>query len=197
MENNLDGLDANTKDRLINPKDNDHLLLVYDNEACRDESIITYINEGLRRGQLCFYCTVNLEQETADRLSSKIINYESNVAAGNFKVINFEPFYLSALRHDLTPFEDLQLGIIAAAKERKDPHIRLVGDAGTYLFRYMHFEEFDMLEQWWQNKPFKGSYLCPFSKSLIEKLPYNAHEYALKHLLHDTMIECPKIKVKS
>jgi hypothetical protein len=37
---------------LVNPKDNDHILLPYENETCRNESIIKYINEGLKRGQL-------------------------------------------------------------------------------------------------------------------------------------------------
>ena len=179
---------------LINPKDNDHILLLYEDDACRDNSVITYINEGLRKGQLCFYCTVKLEPETAERLRSDIIDYDHNVSNGNFRVMDFEPFYLSALKRDLAPFEKLKTDIMAAVKERKDSHVRLVGDAVTYLFRYMHFKEFEMLEKWWQNKPFKGSYLCPFSKSLIERLPHAAHEYALKHILHDVIVECPKIQ---
>jgi hypothetical protein len=63
---------------------------------------------------------VQLEPETATQFRSEITDYDHNVARGNFKVMNFEPFYVSALRRDFTVFEKLKTDILLAIKERKE-----------------------------------------------------------------------------
>ena len=57
-------------------------------------------------------------------------------------------------------------------KKRMDKHIRLVCDCNEFLFKNKHFEECINLEKWWHQKPFEGSFLCPYSKSLIDQFPY-------------------------
>lgn len=44
-----------------------------------------------------------------DSLSSRIINYEENIQNENLEFINFRPYYESALKGNLTLFEELKM----------------------------------------------------------------------------------------
>jgi hypothetical protein len=77
------------------------------------------------------------------------------------------------------------LGLFDAIKDelkskvanRADKHIRFVGDCADLLFRNKHFDECIRLEEWGQQKPFEGSYLCPYPKQLIDKYPFSFHKF--------------------
>jgi hypothetical protein len=41
-------------------------------------------------------------------LSSKIDNYKENIENGELQIVNFKPYYESALHGDLSPFKKLK-----------------------------------------------------------------------------------------
>ena len=166
-------------DIIENPPINEHIILLYNNEDERDTLIAHYINEGLIREQLCIYASVmNLDDGTLNKtLRSKIVDFDKNINEGNLVLINLSSHYEAALAGDLEPFDVLQKGLTDKTKNRKNKHVRLVGDLVGFLFEKRHFDECLELEKWWHHKPFEGSYLCPYPNSLCDKLPYDYHKY--------------------
>ena len=64
---------------LVYPLRNSHITLLYDNQQDLNDAYITYINEGLARGQLCVFASVLLQNNDFLRdISPKIINFEEN-----------------------------------------------------------------------------------------------------------------------
>jgi len=121
------------------------------------------------------------------RLSSKISNYDENVKE-NLIILDPKKLYLSALRGDLKSFDDLKNQVITRVKNRLDKHVRMVGDCVSFLFKNKHFDECLALEEWWQKKPFEGSYVCPYPKSIFTG-PFNDHKEQLFNT-HDKVITC-------
>ena len=65
---------------LVYPLQNSHIILLYDNQQELNDAYITYINEGLARGQLCVFASVLLQNnDFLKDISSKILNFEVNV----------------------------------------------------------------------------------------------------------------------
>ncbi len=161
------------------PPDNEHILLLYDNEDERDKLTAKYINEGLKHGQLCVYSSVmNPDTQTLnDTLKSRIVDFDNNIKEGNLLLVNLSTHYVGALANDLEPFNILERELTDRAKIRQDKHVRIVADCAGFLYENKHFDECVELEQWWHQKPFEGSYLCPFRNSLCDKFPYNYHKY--------------------
>jgi hypothetical protein len=179
-----------TVNRLLNPNNNDHIILLYDNDQSRDDAVTQYLNEGLKRNQLCVYASIHMrEKEHLKHIADKIENYEENIATGNLLVIDLAPFYIAALCDNLTPFENARQMFVDKVKDRADKHIRFVGDGTGFLFKNKHFEACLALEGWWQQKPFVGSCVCPFSKSIFEAYPYSNYQRSLLTAKHDVAID--------
>lgn len=161
------------------PPINEHILLLYDNEYERDKLVAEYINEGLKRGQLCAYASVmNPDIRTLNNtLKSRIVDFDNNIREGNLLLVKLSTHYVGALTGNLEPFDTMERELTERAKIRQDKHVRIVADCAGFLYENKHFDECVELEQWWHQKPFEGSYLCPFQNSLCDKFPYNYHKY--------------------
>jgi CRISPR/Cas system-associated endoribonuclease Cas2 len=170
---------SNRYNIIDNPPNNEHILLLYDNEDERDKLTAKYINEGLKHEQLCVYASVmNPDTRTLnDTLKSRIVDFDNNIKEGNLLLVNLSTHYLGALASDLEPFNIMERELTDRAKIRQDKHVRIVADCAGFLYENKHFDECVELEQWWHQKPFEGSYLCPFRNSLCDKFPYNHHKY--------------------
>lgn len=161
------------------PPISEHILLLYDNEDERDKLAAEYINEGLKRGQLCVYASVmNPDIRTLNNiLKSRIVDFDYNIKEGNLLLVKLSTHYVGALAGNLEPFNTMERELTERAKIRQDKHVRIVADCAGFLYENKHFDECVELEQWWHQKPFEGSYLCPFRNSLCDKFPYNYHKY--------------------
>src|SRR5687768_1041118 len=85
-----------------------HIALVYDTETDRHRAVANFLNEGLKKGQLCYYCSVYTRDEGhLEKLAPLIVDYEQNIRSGNLKIIDFASFYISAMCGDLSPFEQV------------------------------------------------------------------------------------------
>ncbi len=179
-------------DVLITPSNNMHVILLYDKQDDLDKAISAYINEGLMRGQICVHASVSLANEGyIENFSSQITNYQENLEKGNLVVVDLVPFYVNAMVGNLESFNKLKEEIISKANSdtnRKDKHIRLTADCATLLLKNKHFEECINLENWWHKKPFDGSHVCPYPKSLLDQYPFNAFLSRLIHN-HDIIVD--------
>ncbi len=179
-------------DALITPSTNMHVILLYDEQDDLDKAISAYINEGLKRDQICVHASVSLTNEGyLENFSSQITNYQENLEKGNLIIVDLVPYYINAMVGNLESFNLLKEEMICNAnkdKNRKDKHIRLTADCATLLLKNKHFEECINLENWWHQKPFDGSYVCPYPKSLLDQYPFNAFLSRLIHN-HDVIVD--------
>jgi len=179
-------------DYLVDPFLNCHIILLYEDQMELDTAIANYINEGLKRGQLCVHGSVQLNGPNyIQNFSSKINDYERNVREGNLLLVNLADFYINAMTENLDAFNNLKAEIIEKAKnddKRNDKHVRLTADCATVLLKNKHFEQCINLENWWHEKPFEGSYLCPYPNELLKQYPYNYYLFKLFHN-HDIVID--------
>lgn len=184
---------------LANPPSNAYIILLYNNESDLDNAIATYINEGLKRDQLCVYASVNLNnKDYIENFSSQITNYQENIEKGNLMIIDLTLYYIKAMIGNLSPFNKLREKIIDIANKdsnRKNKHVRLTADCATLLFKNQHFRECILLEEWWHQEPFQGSYICPYPKDLISQFPYNTYISRLFH--QDDVIICKNGRLDS
>ncbi len=179
-------------DALITPSTNMHLILLYDEQDDLDKAISAYINEGLKRGQICIHASVSLANEGyLENFSSQITNYQENLKNGNLIVVDLVPYYVNAMVGNLESFNKLKEEMIFNVhkdKNRKDKHVRLTADCATLLLKNKHFEECINLENWWHQKPFDGSFVCPYPKSLLNHYPFNAFLSRIIHN-HDVIVD--------
>jgi hypothetical protein len=110
------------------------------------------------------------------------------VEKGNLLVVDLAPFYISALMHDIKPFEKAKKLFAENAENRKDRHVRFVDDGTGFLFKNKHFDECAVVEQWWQEKPFEGSYVCPFPNSFFNTFPHDIYSKRVVVATHDIVV---------
>jgi hypothetical protein len=179
-------------DELINPSPNSHIILLYEDQTDLDIAIAEYLNIGLKKGQLCVHASIRLSNEGyLESFSSKIIDYKENVENGNLILVDLANYYIDAITENLQLFDKLKETIserVVKDSYRNDKHIRLTADCATFLLNNRHFEECINLENWWHTKPFEGSYVCPYPKSLLNKIPFNYYLFKLFHN-HDIVID--------
>jgi hypothetical protein len=150
--------DINNND-CTNPLYNEHIMLLNKDKNKCNNITIDYINEGLKNGYLCIYTSVDLDNSTGisliEDLSSRIINYEENIKNENLKFINFKPYYESALKGDLTLFQNLKAKLEDTLPKRlsegKKDKILVFSDAACTLSETRNFNECVVLEKWWQD----------------------------------------------
>jgi hypothetical protein len=193
----IDGI--NYEDLLVNPPYNGHIVLLYESQPDLDNAIATYINEGLKRGQLCVHASVNLNnQDYIQNFSSQITNYQENMEKGSLMIIDLTLYYVQAMIGNLNAFNKLKEEIINIANKnnnRKDKHVRLTADCANLLFKNQHFSQCILLEEWWHQESFQGSYLCPYPKDLVSQFPYKAYISRLFH--QDDVIICKNGRLAS
>lgn len=136
-----------------------HVMLLYDSDDERKATVIDYINEGLKNGQLCIYASVGAYDSASkwhySNLSSKIENFEENVKQGNLVIIDFKPFFEAARKGDPTIFNQLKSQLETMRKQRieegKGDKILAFTDAACTLSENKEFEECVELEGWWHS----------------------------------------------
>jgi hypothetical protein len=178
------------------PADNQHIVLLYNEERNRHKAVARFINEGLKRGQLCVYGSISYrDKDHLDGIKSLISGHEDHQKQGNLLFIDLAPIYIAAMQGNLGPFEQARDQLVQIAEKRNDKHIRFVGDCAGFLFKNKHFEECLMVEGWGQQKPFFGSYLCPYNKQFLDKHPYHAHKRSLLSVKHDLVVDAEEMRI--
>ena len=80
---------------------NEHIMLLYNSDDERNNAAVNYINKGLTDGHHCIYASINAyyseSNSNISNLSPKIDNYKENIESGELRIINFKPYYESAL----------------------------------------------------------------------------------------------------
>jgi hypothetical protein len=171
---------------LSSPGENEHVALFYNDAEEMRSYIAAYLNEGLKRGELCIFATVHYREEGyIEKLAPLIDDFKENMEKGNLLVVDLAPHYISAMLEDLDPFEKSKEQIIEKAKARPEKHIRFTGDCVGLLFKNRHFDECVMIEQWWQKKP-HGSVLCLYPKQFLDAHPYDAERAVVA--THDRLL---------
>lgn len=166
-----------------------HILLIYDDDNKLDVVSSIFINEGLKRNQLCIYAMRGLNEEKMKKLSTMILDYKENVRKGNLLILDLTPYLDPVLNHDLKPFEDLKKSILEKVKERSDKHVRFCGDLVSFLFKNKHFEQCFLLEEWWQSNPLGGTAVCHYQNSMFNESPYSEQKERVFHI-HNNLVQC-------
>ena len=105
----------------------------------------------------CIYASINAydskSSSNISNLSSKIYNYKENIESGELKIVNFKPYYESALNVDFRPFKKLKKELEDTLNHRKSEGkkdaILVFADAACFLSQNKHFDECEILEWWW------------------------------------------------
>jgi CheY-like chemotaxis protein len=150
---------SSSQQSTINSIRNAHIMLLYESNENRNNILIDYINEGLKNDCVCIYASVDIDNSKnmslIDSLSSRIINYEENIQNENLKFIDCRPYYESALKGDLTLFEELKRKLenvlYKRISEGKKDKILFFADAACHLSETMNFSQSIDLEKWWQD----------------------------------------------
>ena len=165
-------------------------MLLYENNSERDIATIDYINRGLQENQLCVYASVNAyDKRNSSKVLSKIKDFKENINKRNLLIINLKPFYNSALRGDLTPFEELRTQIQQELERRNNKSLIIVADCADNLFQNQYFDQSELVESWWhrvyrewtQHEQEKGhiTIICPHLDLLLYKHPFDFHKYKI------------------
>jgi CheY-like chemotaxis protein len=144
---------------LTNLPSNEHVMLLYSNDDERNNAAASYINNGLKSGHQCIYASINAydskSTSSISNLSSKVDNYKENIESGELQIVDFKPYYESALHGDLSPFKKLKTEVEKTQCQRitegKKDAILAFADAACFLAHNKHFEECKVLEKWWHN----------------------------------------------
>ena len=179
-----------------------HVMLLYDKDEERAEAAAHWINQGLEDEQLCIYASVyaynQLHISSIENLFTKIENYQSHIDNNNFHIIDFKPYYESALRGNLVPFENFKANLEKLLRDRvvqgKENKIIVFADAACCLCENKSFDESEILEKWWQdvhNEWLKNNYhitvICPHPHIILEQSKFDSKSKISN--LHDLMID--------
>ena len=180
--------------------DGKHVMLLCENEEQRAQAAAELINQGLEHGQHCIYATVyalnQIHQSSIAKISTKIKNYQHFRDNNILQIIDFKPFYQSALTGDLTLFKKLKTNIEKIFLENKVSgeklKITVVADAACCLRENKSFADSESLEKWWQEaheewvkKDYHITIICPHPQAILE----SKHNTRIKiEKVHDIMI---------
>ncbi len=176
-------------------------MLLYGKDEDRTEAAAHWINQALEEEQLCIYASVyafdRLNVSSITNLSAKIKNYQERVDNNNLQIINFRPYYESALGRNLVLFENLKSNLEKllrdlVVKGKKDK-IFVFADAACCLCENRSFGESEILEKWWQvvhNGWVKNNYhitvICPHPHLMLQREQDTKSKIAN---LHDMMLD--------
>ena len=136
---------------------NEHIMLLYSSDDERNNAAVNYINNGLKSGYHCIYASINAYDSKSSsnitNLSSKIDNYKENIERDELRIVDFKPYYESALNVDFRPFKklkkELEETLTHRKSEGKKDAILVFADAACFLSHNKQFEECEILEWWW------------------------------------------------
>ena len=101
-------------------------MLLYSSDAERNNAAVNYINNGLKSGHQCIYASINAYDSKSSsnilNLSSNIDNYKENIERDDLRIVDFKPYYESALHRDLSTFNKLKVELgktIRKTREKK------------------------------------------------------------------------------
>jgi hypothetical protein len=134
---------------------NEHVMLLYDIDDERNNAAIDYINRGLKSGYQYIYASINAydseSSSNISNLSCKIDNSKENIKNGELQVVDFKPYYESALNGDLSPFKklktEMEKTLCQRLSEGKKNAIIVFADAACFLSHTKRFVECERLEQ--------------------------------------------------
>ena len=132
-------------------------MMLYSSDDERNDAAVNYINNGLKSGYQCIYASVNAydseSSSNISNLSSNIDNYKENIERDELRIVDFKPYYESALNVDFRPFKKLKTELEETLKHRisegKKDAILAFADAACFLSHNNQFEECEILEWWW------------------------------------------------
>jgi CheY-like chemotaxis protein len=136
---------------------NEHIMLLYSSDYERNNAAVNYINSGLKSGYQCIYASINANDSKSSsnisNLSTKIDNYKENIERDELRIVDFKPYYKSALNVDFRPFKKLRKELEETLNQRKSEGkkdaILVFADAAGFLSHNKHFDESEILEWWW------------------------------------------------
>jgi hypothetical protein len=170
-----------------------HVVLLYKDSSEREIATIDYLNVGLKEGQLSIYASVDAcDQLHLAKISSKIVDFKENINKRNLLIVNLKPFYDSALKGDLTPFENLRKQILEELERRgnNNKSVIIVADCADNLFQNQYFDQSQLVESWWhhvytewirydnnQGQQEKHiTVVCPHLDLILHKHPFDQHK---------------------
>ena len=176
-------------------------MLLYGKDEDRTKAAAHWINQALEEEQLCIYASVyafdQLNISSFSNLSTKIKNYQEHLDNNNLQIINFRPYYESALGRNLVLFENLKSNLEKllrdlVVKGKKDKII-VFADAACCLCENRSFGESEILEKWWHevhNEWVKNNYhitvICPHPHLMLQREQDTKSKIAN---LHDLMLD--------
>ena len=173
---------------------NEHICMYHEKKSQSSSvpitnSLLKYINEGLRQNQLCVYASIhNMKKDHPKTILSQISNLTDYQKEKNFIVVGkIDRYYISVISGDLKPFEDLKRQIFEKAILENKKEIRIVTDIPNLLFKNKHFDECVALEEWWNhtieelNKKhgLNVSLLCTYHTNNFQNFPFKYHKYRI------------------
>lgn len=190
---------------LLMPSYREHVMLLCQDQSDCDSAAVESLSEGLKAGHLCIYASVlNGKKSHIDQISSRIENYTERIEKGDLVIIDFYPFYQSALTGDLGPFDGLKDRIEQMLSERtmdgKGDKVLIFAEAAGALSRHQEFERSVNLEKWWNDvhlewirKSLNITVICPHPSDIL-----NNKHHAKSHLadVHSVTLELDKIRKK-
>ena len=112
---------------LTNIPSNEHIMLLYSSDDERNNAAVNYINNGLKSGYHCIYASINAydseSSSNISNLSSKIDNYKENIESGELQIVDFKPYYESALHGDLSTFNKLKVELRKTIRKTREKKI--------------------------------------------------------------------------
>lgn len=176
-----------------------HAMLLYSNDE--DKAPTKYVNEGLSRGHLTIYVSINTDNNAShmSKVASGIVNYQDDVNRGNLLTLDTRSFYNFALAGDLQPLEELKIMLEDAIKERiafdKNDEVIVVVGIAAGLTRNQKFDESINIESWWQKthsewlqKGLKVTIICPHLSPPLDKDEFTHYREAIASL-HEIVAE--------
>ena len=132
-------------------------MLLYSSDEERNNAAVNYINNGLKSGYHCIYASINAydseSSSNISNLSPNIDNYKENIERDELRIVDFKPYYESALNVDFRPFKKLKKELEETLNHRKSEGkkdaILVFADAACFLSHNKHFDECEILEWWW------------------------------------------------
>jgi CheY-like chemotaxis protein len=148
------------------------------------------INKGLEENQLCIYASVDTyDKSHLANLHAKIKNFEENIYKKNLLIVNLKPFYDSALKEDLTLFEEFRTQIVLELERRANKRVIILADCADNLLRNHCFEQSELVEKWWHRVYMEWTQhgkeqnhitiICPHLDSLLCNHPFDKYSHKI------------------
>jgi len=160
---------------------------MYSDKKKLANTLADFINVGLENGQLCYVGTTILDPIIFEEFIKKITDFDENLENGNLIFSVLEQYKKNVLKGDLSDFESLTKILESKVKNRPDKYVRIIADLASFLFYDGNYEQYKLLEEWCQSRPFEGCMICPFDNNKLYKKP---DKEALMKSLHDETIYC-------